>query len=80
MKFRKSPLLPGGNGILIGLRNHAARGGKGLLYFELFFRLPTSFQNDLRQLKKKKKANTYLKAISINADYGSQKKKMPRVS
>ena len=54
-------------------------GGKGLLYFELFFRLPTSFQNDLRQLKKKK-ANTYLKAISINADYGSQEKKMPRVS
>ena len=54
-------------------------GGKGLLYFELFFRLPTSFQNDLRQLKKKE-ANTYLKAISINADYGSQEKKMPLVS
>lgn len=56
-------------------------GGKGLLFFELLFRLPTSSQNDLRQLKKKKKkANTYSKAISINADYVSQEKKMPRVS
>lgn len=55
-------------------------GGKVPLFFELFFRLPTSFQNDLRQLKKKKKANTYSKAISINADYVSQEKKMPHVS
>lgn len=53
-------------------------GGKLLLFFlNYFFRLPTSFQNDWRQLKK---PNTYNKAININAEYDSQEERCPHVS
>lgn len=64
----ESRLLPGGNGISVGLKNGVTGRGKLVLFFELFFRLPTFFQNHLRQLKKR--SNTYSKSNVSSSNAG----------